>query len=188
MRTVQKTGDSTVQFFGWSSTCPLVCKRQDLVRQCRKLWFRSCIPLSRWSMSLQLQFIDKVWTSLATVSRYWVPQIQLIAGVGGHPSCNRDGYAFSMGDGDDCFFFLPFRPFFALFQVVSELSASFRALDDEEFFVIGGSGQLVRSRFWTYTIRSVNPSLKQPQQQRSSCLGLRVTHWVGLVHFQFLHS
>ena len=39
MQTVQKTGDSTVQFFGWSSTCPLVCKRQDLVRQCRKLWF-----------------------------------------------------------------------------------------------------------------------------------------------------
>ena len=45
-------------------TCPLVCKRQDLVRQCRKLWFRSCIPLTRRSMSLLLQFIDKVWTSM----------------------------------------------------------------------------------------------------------------------------
>ena len=27
-------------------------------------WFRSCIPLTRWSMSQLLQFIDKVWTSL----------------------------------------------------------------------------------------------------------------------------
>ena len=33
--------------------------------------------------------------SAATVSRNWVPQIQFIAGVCGHPSCNRDGYASS---------------------------------------------------------------------------------------------
>ena len=35
--------------------------------------------------------------------------------------------------------FWPFWSFFALLRVVPELSASFRALDDEEFFVIDGS-------------------------------------------------
>ena len=33
-------------------------------RQCRTAVFRSCDALSRLSMSLLLQFIDKVWTSL----------------------------------------------------------------------------------------------------------------------------
>ena len=33
-----------------------------------KLWFRSCILLTRWSMSLLLQFIDEVWTSLRICS------------------------------------------------------------------------------------------------------------------------
>ena len=36
-----------------------------------------------------------------------------------------------------------FSAFFALLPVVPELSAGFRALDDEEFFVIEGSCQLV---------------------------------------------
>ena len=34
--------------------------------------------------------------------------------------------------------FRVFSTFFALLRIVPELSASFRALDDEEFFVIGG--------------------------------------------------
>ena len=69
-------------------------------------------------------------------------------------------------------FFLLFRPFFTLLQIVSELSASFRALDDEEFFVIEGSGQLVRSRLWTYTPRSVNPNLHNNNDPRVWGFGL----------------
>ena len=46
---------------------------------------------------------------------------------------------FQRGDGDEWAFFWLFWPFFALFRVVPELSASFRVLDDEEFFVIEGS-------------------------------------------------
>ena len=57
----------------------------------------------------QVQYSDKVvdvpavavhrrWTSLRlssdAVSQWEVPQIQFIAGVRGHPSCNRDGYGF----------------------------------------------------------------------------------------------
>ena len=35
--------------------------------------------------------------------------------------------------------FWPFCPFFALLRVVPEVSASFRVLDDEEFFAVEGS-------------------------------------------------
>ena len=86
-------------------------------------------------MSLLLQFIDKVLTSLwlcsDAVSQLEAPQIQLTARASGHPSCNRDGYAFSIGMAMNVFWL--FWPFFALFRVVPELSASFRALDDEVF-------------------------------------------------------
>ena len=48
---------------------------------------------SRWPMSLLVQFIDKVWTSLClcsdVVSHWEVPQFLFIAGVGGHPSCGE---------------------------------------------------------------------------------------------------
>ena len=94
----------------------------------RQLSSHSCSPLSMdtvvacplcaitdagwWSMSLLAQFIDgygrpcdhAVTLCVATVE---VPQIQFIAGVSGHYSCNRDGYsAFSSGGygGDEGFF------------------------------------------------------------------------------------
>ena len=84
-----------------------------------------------WSMT---------WRSLSTVvdvpvimqrrfvSTVEVPQIQFIAGVGGHSSSQqRWALGFHSGgyDGDEGFFGL-FRPFFALLRVVPDLSASFR--------------------------------------------------------------
>ena len=59
-----------------------------------------------------------------------VPQIQFIAGVFGHSCCATETgtHAFSSGGyGGDEGFFRPFRAFFALVQVVLELSASFRS-------------------------------------------------------------
>ena len=59
--------------------------------------------------------------------------------------CNREGYSTysSAGCGGGEGGFSGFSAFFALLRVVPECSASFRswgALDDEEFFVIEGSG------------------------------------------------
>ena len=82
-------------------------------RQCRKLWkYRKCSTLTGWSMFPLLQFID---------------------------GCERPcDHAVTELKG----FFSAFCAFFALLRVVPELSASRRwgALDDEEFFVIEGSG------------------------------------------------
>ena len=67
-----------------------------------------------------------------------VPQIQFIAGVRGHPSCNSDEYAFSVGDGDEWFFGL-FGHFFRAPPGCPRVERQFSSLDDEEFFVIEGS-------------------------------------------------
>ena len=58
-----------------------------------------------------------------------VPEIQFIARVRGSFSVHRRPGGLSLWG---C-------AFFALLRVVPELSASFRALDDEEFFVVEGS-------------------------------------------------
>ena len=53
---------------GWSLTCPLVCERQDLVRQCRK----TVVPQLHSTVKVVdvffVQFIDGVWTSLCSCS------------------------------------------------------------------------------------------------------------------------
>ena len=64
-----------------------------------------------------------------------VPQIQFIDRVSGPSSFNETGLLSAGYGGGEGFF----RPFLALLRIVVELSASFRALDDEEFFVIEGS-------------------------------------------------
>ena len=100
-KTVQILGDSTAQFLEWSSTCPLVCKRQGFGQTVEK----TVVPLTRWSMSLLLQFIDKVWTSQFATETGCFPQLGAM-----------NGY---------------FGSFCAIFRappVVPELSASFSSL------------------------------------------------------------
>ena len=58
-------------------------------------------------------------------------------------------------------FFRPFWPFFALLRVVPELSASrsWRALDDEESFVIEGSGGGADAGSWAPRCQTTSRAL-----------------------------
>ena len=117
MQTVQKTGGSTVQF--WEGVDMLV----GLQRQ-------GCVQTVQKTVASEGAVLQQAWTSLRScsdaVSQLEVPQIQLIAGVSGRPSCNRDGCAFSVVTAMNGLF-SAFWPFFALLRVVPELSASFRS-------------------------------------------------------------
>ena len=80
------------------------------------------IQLARWGAA---GAVPAVLDVPVIMQRRWVfatlkvPQIQFIAGVSGHFSSHRDGYASSVEyGGDEGFFFAFFMPFFALLQVV----------------------------------------------------------------------
>ena len=80
--------------------------------------------LSRWSMSLFMQFIDGCGRPCAYAATSGllleVPQTQFIARAGGHSSYRDSGLRRGSG-GDEGW------AFFALLRVVPELSASFRS-------------------------------------------------------------
>ena len=157
-KTVQKTGDSPGAVLGMVGTRPCCATTGCMVQTVQKLWkYRKCSTLTGWSMFLLLQFIDKV----------------------GRP-CDL-AVTELMG------FFSAFCAFFALLRVVPELSASFssgRALDDEEFFVIEGSGMALTpgvspmcqatSRCQLMLSVCGMPSPKQQQQQQQQLIILSV--------------
>ena len=104
VQTVQKTGDSTVQF--WMVVdMPVGAQTTGLwFRQCRKLW----LP--------QVQCSDKVGRPCEGASD------SVLAGFCGHFSCHRDEFAFSLDGGVDGAL-RGFCAFFVLLQVFPELSA-----------------------------------------------------------------
>ena len=80
--TAEARGDSTGAVLVLVVTCPLLSDRAwgpDV----QKTVFSTVAVLPRWPMSLLVQFIDMVWTSLClcsdVVSHWEVPQIQFIA-------------------------------------------------------------------------------------------------------------
>ena len=74
MQTVQKTGDSMVQFWDGRRHARWCANDRAMVKTVQKtVAFRRCSTLTRWSMSLLLQFIEvlRPCDYAATVSRNW---------------------------------------------------------------------------------------------------------------------
>ena len=95
VQTVQKTDEIPQVVFLDTVETPVVVQRQVLgYDSAENCGISAVAVLTRWSISLLAQFIDKIWTSCdhAPTSGLWleVPQTQFIARVRGHSSCTTE--------------------------------------------------------------------------------------------------
>ena len=99
VQTVQKTGEIPQMMFSDKVETPVVVQRQVFgVDSAENFGISAVAVLTRWSMSLFMQFIDgygRRCDHAATSGLVLeVPQTQFIARVGRHCSAHRDGHVF----------------------------------------------------------------------------------------------